>query len=72
MCGLLEKCIKNIRDMHEKSVEIEFHVFIIKVEAYCILKRLDEKKISQQIVDYTPQQKKIYSKFVTKMLTLKD
>jgi hypothetical protein len=36
------------------------------------LKKLDEKKIFNQIFDYTPAQKKVYSKFVTKMLTLKD
>lgn len=42
------------------------------MEAYCILKTIDEKKISNVIIDYTPKQKKTYSKFVTKMLTLKD
>jgi hypothetical protein len=36
------------------------------------LKKIDEKKTSNQIIDRTVGQKKIYSKFITKMLTLKE
>ncbi len=57
--------------MYEKSIDIEFHVFIIKAESYCLLKKIDEKKTSNKILDYTAQQKQLYSKFITKMLTLK-